>query len=121
MTPADINLIIYQGATFKKEFQWKIGNPATAVDMTGFTIRMQIREKLKDDLFVVELTTENSKIVISDPTDGRFYLILDDTETADLTIKSGVYDIEVVDLSGTVERLIKGSVSISPEVTRPIL
>jgi len=106
MTPAVINLIIYQGSTFKKEFQWKTGNPAIPVDITGCRIRMQIRKTLTDENFIVELTTENSRIVIANPTDGRFYLFLTDEITSELVVKSGVYDIEIIDLSNTVTRCV---------------
>ena len=118
MTPAKVNLTVYQGATFKKEFQWTTTADKIPVDITGLHIRMQIREKLKDVTFVIELTTENSRIIISNPTEGRFYLILSAELTSVLLIKHGVYDIEVMFSDGFVERIIEGSVSVSPQVTR---
>ena len=121
MIPANINLTIYQGTTFKKDFQWLIGTPSTPVDITNFKIRMQIRATIKDTNFIVELTTENGRIIISDAINGKFYLFLDDSITSGLTIKSGVYDIEIIDLSLHVERLIQGSIIVSPEVTRPLI
>ena len=118
MIPAKINLTIYQGTTFKKEFQWLIGTPPTPVDITGYTFRMQIREKIKDPDFLVELTTENSKIVITTPVEGRFSLIVSHIETSLMDFKTAVYDLEVISPSGEVSRFCEGSVQISPEVTR---
>jgi hypothetical protein len=118
MTPAKINLIIYQGTTFKKDIQWLIGTPPIPVDITGYTFRMQIREKIKDTIFLIELTTENSKIIITSATEGRFSLVLTATETSLLNFKSAVYDLEVITPSGNVSRFCEGSVQLSLEVTR---
>lgn len=48
MTPAKLDLIIYRGSTFVKEITWQTGTPATAVNLTGCKIRMQIRPKTAD-------------------------------------------------------------------------
>lgn len=66
MTPAIINITIYQGATFRKPFTWLTGLLATPVDLTGATARMQVRKKASDPKADVTLTTENGGIVITD-------------------------------------------------------
>ena len=55
MKPAVVNLTIYQGSTFMQEFQWKTGNPAVPVDLTGYTARMQIRPKVTDPAKIAEI------------------------------------------------------------------
>lgn len=128
MKPAEIELTIYQGSTFRKKFTWstQTKNPlgvvvsTDPVNLTGYTMRMQIRPKLADPTVILELTTENGRINILTPaTAGEFSLNLPEEITASLDFKSAVYDLEVV--SGTeVNRLLFGQVVLSRECTRPI-
>ena len=118
MTPAEIDLTIYQGATFKKLFQWKTGDPPTPVNLTGYSARMQIREKIKSTSVISEFTTENGKIIFTDPKNGLFMITASAEETKRMKYKRGVYDIEFINPSGEVIRLIQGNVEFSPEVTR---
>lgn len=118
MQPANIDLTIYQGSTFSKTFQWKTGNPPTPVNLTGYTARMQIRQKVTSETPIITLTTENGRIIIRDPLEGRFSLEISAEDTAALSFKSAVYDLEFSSPSGIVVRLFEGSVTLSPEVTR---
>lgn len=118
MQPATIDLTIYQGSTFSQAFQWKTGNPPTPVNLTGYTARMQIREKLTSPTPIITLTTENGGIVITDAENGSFSLEISATDTAALSFKSAVYDLEFISPSGFVRRLFEGGVTLSPEVTR---
>lgn len=115
--PAKIDLEIYQGSTFRKTFIWKTGDPTAPVDLTGYTARMQIRERITDDSPVIELTTENSRIILT-PAEGKIELHLTDADTSTITIKKGVYDLELVSPGGDVRRLVEGTVKVFPEVTR---
>lgn len=116
MTPAKIDLVIYQGSTFKKEFQWLIND--TPVDLTGYKFRCQFRLKLKDENVIIELTTENNRIQIIDAINGLFRLYLTDIETQSFDFNSAVYDIEYITPSLEVGRFSEGTVKNSLEVTR---
>lgn len=118
MTPATVDLTIYQGATFSRTFQWKTGTPAVAVNLTGYTARMQIRRKITDTDVVLSLTTSNGGITITNAAQGTFQIDITATQTEALTIKAGVYDLEMVS-GAVVTRLLQGAISVSPEVTRP--
>ena len=117
MAAFKVNLAVDQGATFRKRFVWKTGEPATPVDLTGYTARMQVRESIEAADVLVELTTENSGIALG-TTNGQIDLYISAADTAEYTWTGGVYDIELIAPSGDVLRKIKGSVSVSPEVTR---
>ncbi len=110
-------LPILQGESLNKVFSWKAGNPAVAVDLTGCTARMHVRSKVDASTTLLELTTENGRIVLGGVT-GSITLKLSATETSALNWTNGVYDLEIVYLDGRVRRLISGSVVISPGVTR---
>lgn len=120
MKPAKLNITIYQGSTFTKSFQWSTGDPAVPVDLTGFKIRMQLREKLSSTTTIINCTTENGRVVITDAAEGRFEVEISAADTQVMAFKSAVYDIEIVypGLPEKVKRLIEGTVALSLEVTR---
>lgn len=117
MAAFKLNLGIDQGATFVKNVTWKTGKPATPVDLTGCTARMQIRPKVDSADVLVSLTTENGGITLGDAA-GTVAIRIEADATEDFTWKGGVYDLEIEFADGTVRRLLAGSVSVSPEVTR---
>jgi len=116
--PATINLTIYQGSTFTKDYIWKVGEPAIPVNLTGYTAKMQIREKISEATILIELSTENGRILIPNPIEGHFSFLISATDTSMLSFKNAVYDLELYSPSGVVRRLFGGSVTLSPEVTR---
>lgn len=87
----------------------------TPVDLTGYTARMTIRDKV-EGVEILSLTTENNRIVIDNPT-KTITLVLPASTTASITAKKGVYDIELVSSMGQVYRLAEGAVSFIKEVT----
>lgn len=126
-TPLEKNFTIYQGATFFHGFQLQINNngAVTPLDLTNWSARMQIREKTSSSAVAAELTTENGGIVFEEDRDGegqliesRVHLVLHPPQTDALTLKRGVYDLEMVDPLGNVGRILQGAVTIIPQVTR---
>jgi hypothetical protein len=117
MAAAKIKLSIDQGATFTKTVTWKTGKPAQPVDLTGCTARMQVRESIDADAVLLSLSTTDGRIALGGAA-GTISLRVEAEETAAITWKAGVYDLEVEFADGTVRRLLSGSVSVSPEVTR---
>ncbi|MDN6885279.1 hypothetical protein QMO14_16865 [Variovorax sp. CAN2819] len=117
MAAARIKLSIEQGATFTKTVTWKTGKPALPVDLTGCTARMQVREKIESAGILLSLSTDDGRISLGGAA-GTINLRVEADDTAAITWKTGVYDLEVEFSDGTVRRLFSGSVSVSPEVTR---
>lgn len=118
ITPTTINLTIYQGATFQRTWSITKEEDGTPYSMASWTARMQIRAKKKDTDFLIELTTENDGIVLENTVDdSTITLYISPADTAALT-SGGVYDLELVDTSGDVVRIMEGSVTLSTEVTR---
>lgn len=114
--PGDYDLIIYVGATFTRRVVWK-DSLGALIDLTGYTARMQIRQSVRNPAILLTLTTENGGITLGGAA-GTVDLLLTSTQTAALTARAGVYDIELIDSTGVVTRLLQGAVEISPEVTR---
>jgi len=85
------------------------------VDLTGYTARMQIREKIDSDTVIKELTTENGGIVI-DVINSKIILNISAADTELFTFNSAVYSIELV--STTVVPFATGTLTLVREVTR---
>lgn len=78
----------YPGEDWKKGFRLK-DRYRTARPLSGYTAKMQIRDKVGGIVYK-ELTTENGRIVIL----GTLIILkLSDDDTLDLTFKEGAYDL----------------------------
>ena len=78
---------------------------------------MQIRREIDSTSTLLELTTENARIVIY-PSLGAIELKLSASETSALT-RGGFYDLEIVKTStGEVQKVIRGEFRLEKEVTR---
>lgn len=118
MAAAKLPLAINQGATFAKRLTWLAGSTPVAVDLTGCTARMQIREAVDSETAACSLTTANGGITLGGVA-GTIDILIAATATADFAFATGVYDLEIIMSDGiTVHRLVGGAVTVSPEVTR---
>lgn len=114
MIPGKYNIVCPQGATFSQQLTWIIGE--TPVDLTGYTARMQVREKHTSTIYNLNLTTENGGITLGGD-EGTILITIDANDTGDLVAKEYVYDLEL-DSGGEVTRIIEGKFIVTPEVTR---
>jgi hypothetical protein len=116
-SPAGIyNIIADQGATFTRQLTWN-DSSGSAVDLTGYTARMQVRTSIDAaGAATLSLTTENGRIVLGG-TAGTITLTAEATATQAVTAGAYVYDLELVSGS-TVTRLVQGSFTLRGEVTR---
>lgn len=118
MAPGETDLIIYQGATFRRAIRLASNN-GVAIDLTGATVRMQIRNPITAETPLVDLTAANGGAVVSDATNGEMTILITDEETAALNWDGRAsYDIELEYPDGTVDRILKGKVKLDKEVTR---
>ena len=93
MSATTYDLLIEQGATFSQVITYK--ESSVAVNLTGYTARMQVRATLESASTLVELTTANSRIALGGAA-GTITLTISATDTAALTAGRGVYDLEGV-------------------------
>ena len=112
-----VELVIEQGATFRRTFTWLTGTPSAPVNLTGYSARMQIRKTTASSAVYATLTSANGGIVLGGAA-GTIELFISAVDTAAYSWSTGVYDLELVAPSGDVRRLIGGAVRVDPEVTR---
>lgn len=115
MQAAFYDLYVEQGATYVRSFVWKSDN--TAVDLTGYTARMQIRRNPTSDEVLFSATTENSLLTLT-PLDGKVDLVIPASTTELFDWRNARYDLELEADTGFVYRLVQGTVTVSKEITR---
>ena len=125
------NITIEQGSTFGRLISIEQPDLATDptgqtfenFDLSGFTARMHIRRTIDTATPMITLTTENGRIAINPNISGaptrnnEISLMITAADTAGITT-SGVYDLEIISAGGTVSKVIRGDVTLIPEVTR---
>ena len=114
MKPAKYNIICPQGATYDVQFTYKINK--FPVDVTGYSARMQVRETHISSNTLVSLT--NGSGITLGGTAGTIDILISAATTAGFTPNAYVYDLELVSANGTVTRMLEGSFTVTPEVTR---
>lgn len=125
-----VNWPMRHGATFIKKYQWKTGGvpavgntpavPATPVDLTGWTARCQIRDKLNGTV-LVSLTSSPAAGIVLDAL-GNINITVTATQTTSMSAyKAGVFDLELEAPDGFVRNLVGGIVTLSPNVTVPVV
>ena len=129
MLAGTYNMLTEQGSTLYRVINLEYpdttdpsGETYLPWDLNGYTARMQVRRLIEDTAFMIEITTENGGINIEPlgvADKGRIDLTMTAAQTAALD-SDGVYDLEIIDTggTGTVSKVIKGTFSLIPEVTR---
>lgn len=125
--PATIRpLYIEQGATFYLSFTWHEDGPIVdgeltpgdPVDLSGWTARTQVRDAVGGAVLLSATTsTQGSTIALGGVT-GSVVVKFTAADTDAVTAQFGVYDLELVAPSGDVHRLLQGTVTFDPNVTR---
>ena len=131
---ANIPITIVEGGTFDKTFQWKTGDPAVAVDLTGFTGVMTIRAKLADVVALQSVPNDagpwvadaDTGIYIYDqsvPADvGKVRAYIKDDDTLGMCAAhkdiAGVYDLFLYSPAGEAVLQIYGVATMIAAVTR---
>jgi hypothetical protein len=113
INPANYNITAYQGATYSLDMTWKIGG--TAVNLTGYTAAMQVKENAGSTASVLSLT--NGSGITLGGTAGTIGLLVSANTMGSATPGNYVYDLEL-NSGSQVTRLIQGSFAIQAEVTK---
>lgn len=115
MTAGVYDIVCEQGATFRRTFTWTDENEQP-IDLTGCSARMQVRPTHSSTTTWLNLSSPTA--ITLTPLAGQITVVITAAQSAALPVKRGVYDLEVVLSNGDVQRLLQGSFTVSPEVTR---
>ena len=117
MAAFKVPLKIDQGTDFELSAVWKAGTPKVPVDLTGCTAVAHIRSSLDSPTTLIALSSATGGITLGG-TSGEVKIAIPRALTEGVTWRAGVYDLELTMTNGKRRRLMYGSVSVSPEVTR---
>ena len=106
------DLNITQGNSFNVRLV-AVDPNGTAYNLTNWSLRGFAKIKYSDTTALIDLQPTK----VSPYTNGFIDISIPATFTKNLPITEGVFDIEMYDSSGFVDKLIKGYVRIYPEVT----
>lgn len=113
INPGTYNINCPQGATFDRTLTVTVGG--TALDLTGYTAAMQVREAAGAATALISLT--NGAGITLGGTAGTISIVVAATASAAITPGSYSYDLEL-NSGQTVTRLLEGSFNVSGNVTR---
>lgn len=102
---------IDKGSTFRRNLTI-VDNNKTPLNLTQYTIKGQLRKNYTSLEFV------DFEIIILNATTGKILLTLADDVTDLLIFPKYVYDVEIISPVGITTRILEGSLTISPNVTR---
>lgn len=114
-TPAVVDFTIYKGSYFTRTITYKKGTPAIPVDLSGYTVRAQIRTNYNVSPKLADFVISPS----SNLAQGEIILELYADTSALIEANKGVWDLEIIPATGEhyASRLAMGNVVFSREVT----
>ena len=111
------HFVIEQGATFGKTLTLKDSSGAL-VNLTGYSAaEMDLRYNADDSSEIITLTNSNSRIALGGSA-GTVTLSISATDTGNLSVGDGVYDLKITSGSGDVFRILEGTFSVRGSVSR---
>ena len=114
ITPGVYNLTVYAGADFDQTFT--ITQGGTALNLTGYSASMQVREAADATATLLSLTSGTG--ITLGGTAGTVAVVITSAQSSALSAGSYAYDLELVSGSSIVTRLLQGGFSVSGNVTR---
>tara|TARA_S200002703_G_scaffold158507_1_gene169068 strand:- start:175 stop:510 length:336 start_codon:yes stop_codon:yes gene_type:complete len=111
MSAGSYNFTLEQGATLDRTVT--VQESGSAMDLTGYTPRMQVRETHDSTSILLTVTCS-----VANASGGIIRLQASATTTASIEEGIYVYDLEIESSTGVVTRLLQGNVTVTPEVTR---
>jgi hypothetical protein len=113
INPGTYNITCPQGATWDRTFTVNVGG--TALNLTGYTAAMQVRESADAGTAIISLT--NGSGITLGGTAGTIAVVISSAQTAGAASGSYSYDLEL-NSGGTITRLLEGSFNVTGNVTR---
>jgi hypothetical protein len=104
INPGTYNITAYQGADWDRTFT--ITQGGTALNLTGYTSRMQVREAADSTAYLLSLSS------------GTGITLGGTAGTIAVDAGSYAYDLEIISGASVVTRLLEGGFTVSGNVTR---
>ena len=109
-----LNFSTKRGDTFD-EVLFELKKDNVAINLTGATIRMQLRKAPGGPVFLNLTSVSSAGLTITDATAGKFKI---NTTIINLEANVYLYDIEITFSSGEVRTWVSGQFTILNDITR---
>jgi hypothetical protein len=113
ISPGTYDMTCFQGATFDKTFT--VTEAGVALNLTGYTSAMQVREAADSTAYLVSLTSGTG--ITLGGTAGTIVVTIGASASSAIPAGSYAYDLELTS-GGTVTRLLQGAFNVVGNVTR---
>jgi len=110
---AYVELYLDQGSTFNNIITLSDDTTNTAISLAGYNVSSQMRRS-----YYSTNASANIVCTITDANNGIIVMSLDPDTTANLKAGFYLFDVETVSPSGEVARILEGSITVNPGVTR---
>ena len=111
MAAGTYNFILEQGATFNRILTLKENN--SAMNLSGYSVASKMRSTHDSGTVAGTFTC-----TISNASAGEITMQMTASTTGAIEEGMYVYDVEITNSAGTVTRIMEGSITVNPEVTR---
>jgi hypothetical protein len=117
MTEAvEIDFTVSNNETWDQSFVWTDGGHP--VDLTGMSLKIQLRDPANLSNVIIEISTANSLILVGAPTSGQWQLSVPASKTKDVPAGSYSYDVlNYLANDPRVWRRQKGTITVEQGVT----
>jgi hypothetical protein len=115
ITPGTYDITLFQGADYDQTFT--ATQDGTALNWTGYSARMQVRDSSDATATLLSLSTGGSGIVLGG-TAGTIAVTVTNAQSAAIPAGSYAYDLELVSGGNQVTRLLQGAFNVVGNVTR---
>lgn len=121
---ADLN--VQAGATWTERITYRDSTTGLPIDLTGYSARMQLRERVDATVVDLEITTANGRLAVT-PAGGQIDLLVAAADSAALAVNNVAtkyaYGLEIYKPAAgedpeLVTSLLTGVVTVYPEVVR---
>jgi hypothetical protein len=109
---AYVELYMDQGATFSNVINLTDDVTNDVINITGYTVRSQMRRS-----YYSTNPSANITCTITNAANGEVTLTLPATATANLKAGRYLFDVQTIDTSNNVVRILEGIMTVTPRIT----
>lgn len=110
---AYVELYMDQGATFNNVINLTDDVTNRDIDISGYTIRSQMRRSYYSSNATVDLTC-----TITNALQGEVTLSLTPGQTANIKAGRYLFDVQTIDTANNVVRILEGIMTVTPRITK---
>lgn len=115
ISPGILNLTLPQGSTWDVSLTYN-DSAGSPVNLSNYTASMQVRNSYKSPTTILSLT--NSSGITLGGSAGTISIDIPASVSQTVAAEKYVYDLELTSSGGTVTRLVQGTFTVTPEVTK---